>query len=416
MIWAFYVNFSRVLVEYCLKIVFFPFTCILNLAEFTLYKLKPSLQKRWRNLADSAGLLLSAERVVARFASLVSQAVGEINQKKESPFKLEIVTNHPAVTIRFKKKKTTIYNVDLAPVIEVTKWPEQLTEGWETRARNGWPSDEIIENLKKNTPVCLAPKLYRDQRYEKRDYLWRYAFNKGEKKLLKKSNPGQSNSCRKNVLRILKGLILDLNWNCLRSYHMKTVLLHESESWPRNEQWSDTLLEERVLSAVRRLRSFVNKPEPKCKHFFLPGTNILEGLGEKERVDLVKKVGLFLKDPAAAMHRILKGDEEEEGQDNDTEAGKNDKDGSALEKKSGTAVSKKRDQGKADKQGSRHSKRSSNRDSGKASKKSSEKPGSKNRGRGNQQKEPGKKKSTCKVERKYNWSAKASKTLFVTID
>ena len=41
------------------------------------------------------------------------------------------------MTIRFKKKKTTIYNVDLAPVIEVTKWPEQLTEGWEIRARKG---------------------------------------------------------------------------------------------------------------------------------------------------------------------------------------------------------------------------------------------------------------------------------------
>eukprot|EP00112_Aurelia_sp_Birch-Aquarium-sp1_P025431 Seg843.17 transcript_id=Seg843.17/GoldUCD/mRNA.D3Y31 product="hypothetical protein" protein_id=Seg843.17/GoldUCD/D3Y31 len=195
---------------------------------------------------------------------------------------------------------------------------------------------------------------------------------------------------------------------------MKTVLLHESESWPRNEQWSDNLLEERVLSAVRRLRSFVNKPEPKCKHFFLPGTNILEGLGEKESVELVKKVGLFLKDPVAAMQRILKGDEEEEGQGNDTEAGKNDKDGPALEKKSATAVSKKRDQGKADKQGSKHSKRSSNRDSGKTSKKSSEKPRNKNRGRGNQQKEPGKKKATSKVERKYNWSAKAS--LSVTIE
>ena len=193
---------------------------------------------------------------------------------------------------------------------------------------------------------------------------------------------------------------------------MKTVLLHESESWPRNEQWSDTKLEERVLSAVRRLKSFVKKAEPKCKHYFLPGTNILAGLGEKERVELVKKVELFLKDPAAAIQKILKGNEEEEGQHNSAEGGENDKDKSAMAKESGTAAAKKRDQGKADKTGSRHSKRSLNKDSRKAGKKSSEKPGNRNRNRGNQQKGSEKKKITGKAERKYNWSEKASEKVF----
>ena len=193
---------------------------------------------------------------------------------------------------------------------------------------------------------------------------------------------------------------------------MKTVLLHESESWPKNEHWSDTKLEERVLSAVRRLKSFVKKAEPKCKHYFLPGTNILAGLVEKERVDLVKKIELFLKDPAAAMQKILKGDEKEESQDNSAEAGENDKDGPAMGKDLTTAVEKKRDQGKADKTGNKHSKRSLTKDSRKAGKKSSERPRNRHRNRGNQQKGSEKKKVTRKAERKYNWSERASEKVF----
>ena len=57
------------------------------LAEYTTYVLKPALQEVWKNHADPEGKLLSAERVIATFASLVKQSIDDINQKKESSFK-----------------------------------------------------------------------------------------------------------------------------------------------------------------------------------------------------------------------------------------------------------------------------------------------------------------------------------------
>ena len=39
-----------------------------------------------------------------------------------------------------------LYNVDLVPVIKVKSWPDNLTQGWESRRRNGnWYIAHIIE-------------------------------------------------------------------------------------------------------------------------------------------------------------------------------------------------------------------------------------------------------------------------------
>ena len=54
--------------------------------------------------------------------------------------RFQFKTNHPAVTIIFKKDDKVVYNVDLAPVIEVKKWPENLTTGWEKRKKKGFVS------------------------------------------------------------------------------------------------------------------------------------------------------------------------------------------------------------------------------------------------------------------------------------
>ena len=53
-------------------------------------------------------------------------------------FRFELKTNHPAVTLKFKKNGEVLYDVDLVPVIKVKSWPDNLTKGWESRSRNGW--------------------------------------------------------------------------------------------------------------------------------------------------------------------------------------------------------------------------------------------------------------------------------------
>ena len=152
------------------------------------------------------------------------------------------------------------------------------------------------------TPVYLVPKLYKDKSHDLRPFLWRYAFNEGEKKLLLESDSGNSNNCRRNVLRLLKGFLVDFGWNLgLRSYHMKTILLHESESLPKDEDWEEAKLKERVISAVKRLKSFIIGDKSVLKHYFIPDINLFAGLTEEFKRQIVKKIDTFLEKPEGCL-------------------------------------------------------------------------------------------------------------------
>jgi len=271
--------------------------------EYTTYKLRPALTEEWADLADKDNSLLSAERVVQKFSTLVKQATDDMNAAGDQKYKFQFKTNHPAVTIIFKKDDKVVYNVDLAPVIEVKKWPENLTTGWEKRKKKGWPSEDLVDSIKASS-VYLVPKLYKDKSHAKRDFLWRFAFNKAEKKLLLDSEKSTDNSCRRPVVRIIKGFLVDFDWRGLRSYHIKTILLHEFETYGDINKWKREQTGERVLSAVRRLKSCLEARDgPKLKHYFLPAINIMAGVNEQQRIELVAKLRDFLENPEAALSK-----------------------------------------------------------------------------------------------------------------
>ncbi|XP_065070355.1 cyclic GMP-AMP synthase-like receptor 1 isoform X1 [Rhopilema esculentum] len=249
----------------------------------------------WLDFIDEKGLLLT-QKLTERFSSYVGEACREINSK----FSLRSKLNHPAVTV-FMSDGETKYNVDLALVIEVEKWPENLTLGWEHRKTNGFPSVTCIEKIKSG-PICLVAKVPPDikaQNPSVSDNLWRMAFNHAEKQIALDPNEGVPDSCRRPVLRILKGFREHLNWPFLRSYHIKTVLLHEFESHPP-DKWQPDRLGERVFTAVKRLKDFVvNK---KCPHYFLPQVNLFKTMSNSDA--LLQKIDRFLGDPLAMVRAL----------------------------------------------------------------------------------------------------------------
>ena len=170
----------------------------------------------------------------------------------------------------------------------------------------GWPSEELITKLKQST-VYLVPKLYRDKNHDKRDFLWRYAFNKGEKKLLTDRDSTIVNSCRREVVCILKGFLSDFEWPGLRSYHMKTIMLHEFESFGDSDKWQKSEEAERVLSAVRRLKTCLTQNPPKLKHYFLPSINILESINEEQKQQFLDRIKKFLENPQAEVTKLVEG-------------------------------------------------------------------------------------------------------------
>ena len=168
----------------------------------------------------------------------------------------------------------------------------------------GWPPSTMIDTLINTTSVYLVPKLYHQRDHPERNYLWRYAFNEGEKKLLRSSDPGQANNCRRDVLRILKGFLVDLKWDRhnLRSYHMKTVLLHESQTFSSEREWENANLKDRVISAVRRLLSFIRGKS--LQHFFLRDINLVAKSSEQNLQQLERLIKAFLDKPEADLVRL----------------------------------------------------------------------------------------------------------------
>ena len=97
----------------------------------------------------------------------------------------------------------------------------------------------------------------------KSEYVWkafeklfcssRFAFNKAEKKLLLDSEKSTDNSCRRPVVRIIKGFLVDFDWRGLRSYHIKTILLHEFETYGDINKWKRFVgLKSNTLFCIRK--------------------------------------------------------------------------------------------------------------------------------------------------------------------
>ena len=134
-----------------------------------------------------------------------------------------------------------------------------------------------------------------------RDIAWRYSFNEAEKVLLLDSQAPIANNCRRPVLRILKSLQKDYKWAGIRSYHLKTVLLHEFESHHPRDWTSDNMFQ-CLKKALERLRDFLQSK--KCPHYFLPGINLFKTLSEQHRTKIIRDIKNFFDYPKGALEKL----------------------------------------------------------------------------------------------------------------
>ena len=151
--------------------------------------------------------------------------------------------------------------------------------------------------------VSLAPKLPRGMLIPNRDIAWRYSFNNGEKILLLDSQPSIANNCRRPVLRILKSLRVDYNWPGIRSYHLKTIMLHEFESHHPCE-WTNENIMICLKKALERLRVFLQNK--KCPHYFLPSINLFEHLSQSDCGRIIGDINNFMINTLETL-RMLNG-------------------------------------------------------------------------------------------------------------
>lgn len=90
--------------------------------------------------------------------------------------------------------------------------------------------------------------------------------------------PTFTGACRRRCLSILKTLRdrhLDLPGNPVTSYHMKTLLLYECEKHPREAEWEDNCIADRINGIFMQLISCLQCR--RCPHYFLPNMDLFKG-------------------------------------------------------------------------------------------------------------------------------------------
>lgn len=83
---------------------------------------------------------------------------------------------------------------------------------------------------------------------------------------------------RKKALSILKTLRdrhLDLPGNPVTCYILKTLVLYECEKHPREEEWEEHFVGDRIIGALIQLISCLQSR--KCPHYFLPNLDLFRG-------------------------------------------------------------------------------------------------------------------------------------------
>lgn len=92
------------------------------------------------------------------------------------------------------------------------------------------------------------------------------------------SSSFRTGACRRRCLSILKTLRdrhLDLPGNPVTSYHMKTLLLYECEKHPREIEWEDNCIADRINGIFMQLISCLQCR--RCPHYFLPNMDLFKG-------------------------------------------------------------------------------------------------------------------------------------------
>jgi hypothetical protein len=100
---------------------------------------------------------------------------------------------------------------------------------------------------------------------------WVLSFANAEQQLLQ-------GGCRRKCLSILKTLRdrhLDLPGHPIEVEHIKTLLLYECEKHPREVEWDETCLGDRINGILLQMISCLQNR--RCPYYFLPNMDLFRG-------------------------------------------------------------------------------------------------------------------------------------------
>lgn len=236
----------------------------------------------WTEFITASGYL-SARKMRSRFTSLVSEAIRRGNLQSQ----VRIISTNSFSTVL---SVTDIYTVELVPAFRCGSiWP-QNTCVWPTLG-SAWPSQPAIANVKMRGFNLLARDPYPTTKpINTEGDAWVLSFTDAEELLL-------SGGCRKLCLSMLKALCdkhLNITGDPIDYVHLTNLVLYECEKHPREYEWDEECLFDRINGVLLQLVSCLQCR--KCPHFFLKGVDLFSGKSKNSLDQAAKQVWILARD------------------------------------------------------------------------------------------------------------------------
>ncbi|XP_065581228.1 protein mab-21-like isoform X2 [Artemia franciscana] len=216
----------------------------------------------WVEFITASGYL-SARKIRSRFQTLVAQACDKSSYRDV----VKMVADTSEVKLRIRERHV----VQITPAFRCSGvWPRSAAQ-WPA-PHLPWPHPALITEVKAEgfdlLSKCVA--MTGKQSAMEGD-AWVISFVEAENRLL-------VGGCRRKCLSILKTLRdrhLDIPGNPVTSYILKTLLLYECEKHPRELEWDEACLGDRINGIFLQLISCLQCR--RCPHYFLPALDLFRG-------------------------------------------------------------------------------------------------------------------------------------------
>lgn len=232
----------------------------------------------WVEFITASGYL-SARKIRARFHGLVAQAIDKSAYR--GILQLLNTTNTSEVKIRVRES----YTLQITPAFRcqglwprsANHWPSpNVTPGWMT-----WPCPRLVAEVKhegftllsQESTLSRGAKVHSQQNQQQSSAssaegdAWQLDFYEAEERLL---NQGSRQLCLSILQTLLERhlVVNESGYPLLHDYLVKTLLLHECEKHPREVEWTEFALPDRINGILLQLISCLQHRH--CPHYFLP--------------------------------------------------------------------------------------------------------------------------------------------------
>lgn len=217
----------------------------------------------WVEFITASGYL-SARKIRSRFQTLVAQAVDKCSYRDV----VKMVADTTEVKLRIRER----YVVQITTAFRCAGiWPRSAAH-WPI-PHCPWPNPNLVAEVKTEGFDLLSKEsIYmKDKQSSAEGDAWVLSFTQAENKLMK----GNSRKRCLSVLKTLRDRHLDIAGQPIQNYHLKTLLLYECEKHPREVEWDETCIGDRINGILLQLISCLQNR--RCPHYFLPHLDLFKG-------------------------------------------------------------------------------------------------------------------------------------------